>query len=105
MDISRIQNATARATDAISQGKSANATSPSNKVGVPFSEVMGNAIEGVNAMQLDADQKSADLIAGKTDDVHDVTISMQRAKLSFELMMEIRNKLLDTYKEVSRIQM
>lgn len=105
MDISRIQNATARAVDNIAQNRSANTTGSAKAAGTPFSDVMSNAIDGVNSLQVQAEQKSADFIAGKTDDVHDVTISMQRAKLSFELMMEIRNKLLDTYKEVSRIQM
>lgn len=105
MDISRIQNATARATDSIAQNRANNSEGLSKKSATPFSEVMSNAVDGVNSLQLQAEQKSADYIAGKTDDVHDVTISMQRAKLSFELMMEIRNKLLDTYKEVSRIQM
>lgn len=103
MTINRIQNV---ANSAISTQNTrlgqANATA---KTSTPFSEVVQKAVNGVNEMQVQADQKSADLISGKTDDVHDVSIAMQRSKLSFELMMEIRNKLLDTYKEVSRIQM
>lgn len=70
-----------------------------------FSDMVQKAVEGVNQSHLEAENKAADLLAGRTDNVHDVSIAMQRSKLSFELMTEIRNKLLDTYKEVSRIQM
>lgn len=73
--------------------------------GASFSSMVDKAVNGVNQQQLDAEAMSADLIAGKTDNVHEVTLAMQRAKISFELMTEIRNKLMDTYREVSRIQM
>lgn len=103
MTINRIQNV---ANSAIStQNNRLGQANAAAKTSMPFSEVVQKAVNGVNEMQVQADQKSADLISGKTDDVHDVSIAMQRSKLSFELMMEIRNKLLDTYKEVSRIQM
>jgi len=103
MTINRIQNATAAAFG--NQNSRIGQAEVASKVSMPFSEVVEKAVNGVNEMQVQADNKSADLISGKTDDVHDVSIAMQRSKLSFELMMEIRNKLLDTYKEVSRIQM
>ena len=75
------------------------------KPGASFSSMVEKAVNGVNQQHIDAEGKAADLIAGKTDNVHEVTIAMQKAKISFELMTEIRNKLMDTYREVSRIQM
>lgn len=103
MTINRIQNTSAPGM--VSPTSKSAQSGTAAKTSMPFSEVVQRAVDGVNDMQVQADQKSADLISGKTDDVHDVSIAMQRSKLSFELMMEIRNKLLDTYKEVSRIQM
>lgn len=103
MTINRIQNVANAAIG--TQNNRIGQVNATSKASMPFSEVVQKAVNGVNDMQLQADQKSADLISGRTDDVHDVSIAMQRSKLSFELMMEIRNKLLDTYKEVSRIQM
>jgi flagellar hook-basal body complex protein FliE len=103
MTINRLQNA--GSSGIVNQNSRIGQEKAATKTSMPFSEVVEKAVNGVNEMQVQADQKSADLLSGKTDDVHDVSIAMQRSKLSFELMMEIRNKLLDTYKEVSRIQM
>lgn len=69
-----------------------------------FSEMIQNAISSVDDASKEADQKTADLVAGKTENVHDVMLSMTKAQQSFELMTEIRNKLLETYQSVSRMQ-
>ncbi len=69
-----------------------------------FSEVLSDAINGVDQTMKSSDGKVEDLIAGKSDNVHDAMISMQRAKLSFDLMVEVRNKVVETYQEVSRMQ-
>ncbi|MEL7833584.1 flagellar hook-basal body complex protein FliE [Fodinibius sp. Rm-B-1B1-1] len=69
-----------------------------------FSDVLSDAINGVDQTMKTSDAKVQDLIAGKTDNVHDAMISMQRAKLSFDLMVEVRNKVVETYQEVSRMQ-
>ncbi len=69
-----------------------------------FSEVLSDAINGVDKTMKASDAKVQDFVAGKTDNVHDVMISMQRAKLSFDMMVEVRNKVVETYQEVSRMQ-
>lgn len=69
-----------------------------------FSDVLSDAINGVDQTMKTSDAKVQDLIAGKTDNVHDAMVSMQRAKLSFDMMVEVRNKVVETYQEVSRMQ-
>lgn len=72
--------------------------------GTSFSELLTKAVGGVDEAMKDSDQKIQDFIAGKTDNVHDVMISMQRAQLSFQMMVEIRNKAIEAYHELSRMQ-
>lgn len=69
-----------------------------------FSDMLSRAISSVDETMKDSDQKVENFVAGKTDNVHDVMISMQRAQLSFQLMVEVRNKAIDAYKELSAMQ-
>lgn len=70
-----------------------------------FGDLMKEAINSVNDAQKNADNMVTDFVSGKTDNVHEVMISMEKAQLSFQLMTEIRNKIVDTYQELSRMQM
>ena len=51
-----------------------------------------------------SEQSVQNYISGKTDNIHEVMISMQQSQLSFQMMVEVRNKLVDTYQELSRMQ-
>lgn len=72
--------------------------------GKTFGDMLSNAIDSVDNQLDTADQKVADVVAGKSENIHDVMISMQKAQLSFQLMTEIRNKAVETYQELSRMQ-
>ncbi|SHG15118.1 flagellar hook-basal body complex protein FliE [Fodinibius roseus] len=69
-----------------------------------FADALSNAINSVDETMKTSDQQVQDFIAGESDNVHDVMISMQRAQMSFEMMVEIRNKAVETYQEISRMQ-
>ena len=69
-----------------------------------FSDMITEAIESVDASQKIADQNVQDIITGQSDDIHEVMISMEKAQLSFQLMVEMRNKVVETYQELSRMQ-
>lgn len=69
-----------------------------------FADLLTNAINGVDETMKASDAKVQEFIAGETDNVHDVMIQMQRAQLSFDMMVEVRNKVVKTYQEVSRMQ-
>ncbi len=72
--------------------------------GPSFDEVLKASIEEVNRLQSEASQAQQDLVTGENRDVHSTMIAMQKADVSFKLMMEVRNKIVDAYKEVMRMQ-
>lgn len=69
-----------------------------------FSDFVTDAIDSVDEAQKTADQQIEDIIVGKSGNIHEAMISMEKAQLSFQLLMEVRNKAVDTYKELSRMQ-
>lgn len=69
-----------------------------------FAGMVREAVHSVDEAQKVADQKVEDVIMGRSDNVHEVMIAMEKAQLSFQLMVEIRNKAIETYQELSRMQ-
>ena len=72
--------------------------------GNSFSDMVQDAINSVDESQKTADQSIEDIVMGKSDNIHEAMINMQKSQLSFQLMMEIRNKAVETYQELSRMQ-
>ncbi|MFX4261957.1 flagellar hook-basal body complex protein FliE [Pelotomaculum propionicicum] len=69
-----------------------------------FSEVLSSALKRLNDTQVKADNLSLELLTGEVQDIHQVTIAMQEAKLSMQLAVEVRNKVIEAYQEISRMQ-
>ncbi len=69
-----------------------------------FGDTLQNAIDQVDGAQKTADSQMEAFVAGETDNLHEVMISMNQARLTFQLMTEVRNKTLDTYQELMRMQ-
>lgn len=69
-----------------------------------FGDTITEFIQSVNTQSKESAQMSQDVIQGKSDNLHEAMAKMEEAGLSFKLMLEIRNKLLESYKEVSRTQ-
>jgi len=65
-----------------------------------FKDVLKNFVGDVNKMQLEADDKVNRLATGEITNIHDVMVKVEEANLSFSLMMEIRNKIVEGYKEI-----
>ncbi len=82
------------------------ATSPGRAVqGVPsFSDVLGRMVSDVNAKQTMASDTVNALQSGQNVPLHQAVIAMEEASVSFQLMVEVRNKLLDSYQELMRMQ-
>jgi flagellar hook-basal body complex protein FliE len=68
-----------------------------------FKNVLTDFIGGVNQSQLDSDNITNDFVVGKNVELQDVMISAEKAKTSLELLMEIRNKAIDMYKELTNM--
>jgi flagellar hook-basal body complex protein FliE len=74
------------------------------KKSVNFDSVLKKAIEEVNDYQKNAEKLSADYAAGKTDNINDVIIAAEKADISLRLTIDIRNKIVDAFKEIMRMQ-
>ena len=77
----------------------------SNNQNNDFAKTLKNAIEDINTYQEKADKAMADLATGEVKDLHQAAIAIGKAEMSMKLMLEIRNKALNAYKELSRTQM
>jgi flagellar hook-basal body complex protein FliE len=69
-----------------------------------FVETLRGAMDQVNQLQATADAKVGGLLEGNGMDVHSALIAVEKADLSFQLMMQVRNKIVSAYQEISRMQ-
>ena len=72
--------------------------------GASFSNVLGKVFHDVNAEQVAAGEAVNGLMAGQNVPLHQAMIAMEEASVSFQLMVEVRNKLLESYQELMRMQ-
>ena len=70
----------------------------------PFKDLLERSIQQVNAMQQASDQAKADLVTGGAENFGAAMVEMKKAELAFQQLVEIRNKLVDAYQEVMRMQ-
>jgi len=77
---------------------------PSQPAGDSFGNVLGKLISDVNTKQNAATTAVDGLQSGQAVPLHQAVIAMEEANVSFQLMVEVRNKLLDSYQELMRMQ-
>ena len=71
--------------------------------GPSFADSMKDLFSSVNDRAQSADAKVIDVVTGETDDLHNAMIALEEANVSFQLMLEVRNKMLDAYQEINRM--
>lgn len=69
-----------------------------------FKDVFTRYLKDVDGLQLEADKAVRDLMVGKTENLHEVIASLSEADLTFRLMMQIRNRLVEAYQQIMRMQ-
>jgi len=72
--------------------------------GDSFASMLGRMVSEVNAKQNIASESVAALQSGQNVPLHQAVIAMEEASVSFQLMVEVRNKLLESYQELMRMQ-
>lgn len=77
-------------------------TKKSNNIN--FSDILSNALDNVNKSQLESEEYRNLLITGEIDNLHDVTIAQEKANISLQLTLSIRNKMVEAYREIMRMQ-
>lgn len=72
--------------------------------GDDFGHMLTDAIKEVNQAQMDSKELQGKMMANQPVDVDDLMIAMEKASTAMQLTMQVRNKLLDGYQEISRMQ-
>ena len=73
------------------------------KGGEPFAQALSGAMDNVNRLKNESDNAIQGLAGGKDADIHQTMIAMEKASVSFQLLMQTRNKIIDAYKEMMRM--
>ena len=77
----------------------------SSSGGANFADSLKSALEDVNEIQQESEKAIADLATGQVKDLHQAALAIGKAETSMKLMLEIRNKALNAYKEIGRTQL
>lgn len=72
--------------------------------GFSFEDVLKQELEELNQEQIVADKAMADVATGNVKDLHQAAIAINKAETSMKFMLEVRNKAINAYKEISRTQ-
>jgi len=96
---------TIRGVDLVNRsGPLASAKGPGGPQKEDFNTHLKNALGEVNDLQQKADQAIQQLVGEGKGDLQETMIALEKADVSFRLMMQIRNKVLEAYQEIMRIQ-
>ncbi|MEZ6116625.1 MAG: flagellar hook-basal body complex protein FliE [Pirellulaceae bacterium] len=98
MNISHINHVSA----SLPSQASAESAKPTD--GNSFAQLIAEKLGEANLQQQQADQNIQQLMSGEADSVQDVVLSVAKADLSFRMLVEIRNKLIESYQEIMRMQ-
>ncbi len=69
-----------------------------------FGRWLAGKLAKVDKLQKQADTAARDMITGRNTSLHETMLAMQKAEISFKLLMEVRNKLISAYEEIQRMQ-
>jgi len=69
-----------------------------------FADTLRGAMDEMGQLSSQAETKVAGVLEGSGGDVHSALIAVEKADLSFQLMMQVRNKIVSAYQEISRMQ-
>ncbi len=69
-----------------------------------FSKLLGEALQQVNKMQVDADRQAQLLATGQCEDINSAVLAIEKAHLALQLTITVTNRAVEAYKEISHIQ-
>ena len=79
-------------------------TGAEKKGSVSFGDVLKDSIKKVGELEKQANGEVEKLAKMETQDIHNTMIAIEKADLSFQLMMQVRNKIINAYEEIMRMQ-
>jgi len=104
MNISTLNNTPLYFSNKIMESKAENGSSLTDREGLSFSQIVNQKIEDANSLQKGADEITEEFLAGEPVEIHQMLIAMEKADLALRETVEIRNKIIDAYKEIERMQ-
>ena len=78
--------------------------SAKDAAGPSFADTLKEAVNNVNNSHLEADKKMQELATGKTDDIAGVMLATEKADIALRAMVQVRNKIIDAYQEIMKMQ-
>jgi flagellar hook-basal body complex protein FliE len=84
--------------------KEPKATQGNPLAGVSFEEKLGQALDKVNALQIESSELNTELASGKLEYLHQAMVMAEKAGLAFDFTLQLRNKVLEAYQEIMRTQ-
>lgn len=69
-----------------------------------FGEFIKEMVNDTNAAHLQADAKMQDVAAGRNKDLHGAVLAMEKADIQFRMLTQVRNKVIEAYREIMRMQ-
>lgn len=79
-------------------------TPQAQQISDKFAQALKNSIAEVNQAQLTADRAAEDIAAGQTRNLHEAMIRLEEADISLRMMVQVRNKAVEAYQEIMRMQ-
>lgn len=86
------------------EGMTSGAMAGSGAGAPSFANMLRGLVDGVDKKETIAAGEAQSVMLGKSDNIHQAMIAMQEAGVAFNLMLEVRNKLVESYKELTRMQ-
>lgn len=72
---------------------------------VSFSKVLSNQLKNLEEIQTNADELTEKMVTGEVQDIHKVMIAGEEAQIALQMAVQIRNKVIEAYQQVSRMQL
>jgi len=69
-----------------------------------FGDLLSRSMDDVNQLKVEADEAVENLVAGKRKDIHSTMIALEKADVAFQLLMQVRNKIISAYETIMRMQ-
>ncbi len=92
-----------KALGSINPGSAYGGPGSAGKIQKSFSDQLQQAVLEVDNLQTNRQEMVEGMVTGQVTEVHDVMIAAQESQLAFELLLEVRNKLLESYQEIMRM--
>ena len=77
---------------------------PASEEGGSFQQMLKEGIDKINQTQSEADHGVKELLAGRNKNIHETMLLLEKADMTYKMAMQVRNKIIDAYREIMKMQ-